>query len=193
MNRERILPVLQPATSNSFKIRRHLYEAFVACVLAMLVWPATANAASGAAPTSQKRRVISKTHTDAIAVFAENGGLTLATKADVDGTLGVRLDPNLIAFNVEEITRTKVPAAASYAFLGVAGSDIWLAPESNPGGTRLWPGFSTEGVPIGWVDGNQLTLRLESVTGPGTLHVFQSGAFGDPIRLFSSTGTDYRS
>lgn len=184
--------MLQPATSNSFEIRRHLYAALVACVLAMLVWPATANAASGAAPTSQQRRVLSKTHTDAIAVFAENGGLTLATKADVDGNLGVRLDPNLTTFNVEESTRTTVPASASYAFLGAAGSDVWLAPESNPGGTRLWPGFSTDDVPTGWVDGNQLTLRLESVTGPGTLHVFQSTAFGEPSRLFGSTDSAYR-
>jgi surface-anchored protein len=179
------------ATSRVGVYRCQPRSGLLALVLAVLglAQPQNIAAADGPAPVSQARRVVSGVHADAISVFAENGGLTLATKADVDGNLGVRLDPNLTLFNVEESTRTTVPAAPSYDFLGVAGSDVWLAPETNPGGTALWPGFSTEGVPSGLVDGNQLTLRLESVTGPGTLHVFQTSAFGDPIRRFSSTGT----
>jgi len=145
----------------------------------------------GAAPASQSRRVISGVHTDAIAVFAESSTLELATKADVDGETEVRFDPNLIIFNVEEATRTTVPSNPSYSFLGTAGSDIWLAPEVQQGG-QIWPGFSTEDVPTGYVDGDQMTLRLESVSGPGTVHIFQSDAFGEPIRRFSSVGTEYR-
>lgn len=152
----------------------------------------SAEAASGPAPASQQRRVVSGVHADAISVFAENGGLALGSKADVDGKLGVRLDPNLTTFNVEQSRKTTIPNAPSYAFLGPPGSEVWIAPESNPGGAGLWPGFSTEGVPTGVVDGNQLTLRLEAVSGPGTLHVFQSSALGEPIRLFSSAGSDYR-
>ncbi|MCW5560010.1 MAG: choice-of-anchor M domain-containing protein, partial [Verrucomicrobiae bacterium] len=130
-------------------------------------------------------------HTDAISVFAENGGLVLGSKADVDGQTGLRLDPNLTLFNVEEATRTTVPNLPSVSFLGPVGSDVWLAPEVQAPG-KIWPGFSTEGIPVGMLDRDQLILRLESVSGPGTLHVFQSGAFGEPIRLFSSTGTEHR-
>lgn len=151
-----------------------------------------AQAATGAAPPSQQRRVVSGVHADAISVSYENGRLVLGSKADVDGNLGVRLDPNLTTYNVEPSRKTTIPTAPSYGFLGTPGSEVWIAPESNPGGAALWPGFSTEGVPAGLVDGNQLTLRLEAVNGPGTLHVFQSSALGEPIRLFSSTGSDDR-
>ena len=152
----------------------------------------TTNAADGPAPSSQQRRVVSGVHADAIAVFAENGGLTLGSKADVDGNLGVQLDPNLTAFNVEQSRKTTIPNGPSYAFLGTPGSEVWIAPESNPGAGALWPGFSTEGIPTGVLDGNQLTLRLEAVSGPGTLQVFQSDTFGNPVRRFSSTGTEFR-
>ncbi|MBK7999421.1 MAG: choice-of-anchor M domain-containing protein [Verrucomicrobia bacterium] len=174
--------------------RRQPRAAFLAFSLVVLsvAQPQIVAAADGPAPVSQARRVVSGVHADAISFFAENGGLVLGTKADVDGGLGVRLDPQLTSYNVEESTRTTVPAAPSYDFLGLAGSDVWIAPETNPGGTALWPGFSTEGVPSGLVDGNQLTLRLESVTGPGTLHIYQTSAFGEPSRLLSSTGLVYR-
>ncbi len=152
----------------------------------------SAVAADGPAPSSQERRVVSGVHADAISVFSENGGLVLGTKADVDGGLGVRLNPVLIAYNVEESRKTTVPNLPSYAFLGTTGGEVWIAPEANPNEPVLWPGFSTEDVPNGAADGNQLTLRLESVTGPGTLHIYQTGAFGEPVRRFSSTGTDFR-
>ena len=53
--------------------------------------------ADGPAPSSQERRGVSGVHADAISVFSENGGLVLGTKADVDGGLGVRLNPVLTA------------------------------------------------------------------------------------------------
>ena len=149
------------------------------------------SAATGAAPPSQQRRVVSGVHADAIAVFADSGGLTLGSKADIDANLGVRLDPNLTLFNVEDAARIAVPNLPGFAFLVSAGSDVWIAPEVQKIGL-LWPGFSSEGVPVGVLDDDQLTLRLEAVSGPGTLHVFQSGAFGEPNRLFSSTDTVHR-
>lgn len=151
-----------------------------------------ASAATGPAPASQHRQVLSGLHTDAVSVFAEAGALTLGTKADIGGSFGVRLDPDLTLFNIEQAAHTTVPANPEYAFLGTAGSEVWIAPEGNPGGAMLWPGFNTEGVATGQVDGNQMTIRLEAVSGPGTLHLYQADAFGSPIRRLSSTGTDYR-
>lgn len=156
------------------------------------IWITLAQAASGPAPVSQSRRVLSGIHTDAISVFVEGGSLVLGTKADVDEEHGVPLDPDLTIFNVEEATRMAIPDLPSFAFLGGAGSDVWLAPETNPEGAVLWPGFNTEDVEAGAVDGDQVTLRLEAVNGPGALHIFQSDVFGQPIRRFSSTGTDFR-
>ncbi|NHC14775.1 choice-of-anchor M domain-containing protein, partial [Motilibacter deserti] len=153
--------------------------------------PATASAAEAAPPESQAKRVLSKVHTDAIAVFSETGQLVLGTKADVDGVFGKRLDPASTIFNVEEETRLQVPDNAQYAFLGAAGSDVWIAPETNPGGTVLWPGFNTEAVPSGLLDGNRVQINLTNVTGPGTVNLFQT-PFTGPRRLLSSQGDAYR-
>ncbi len=137
------------------------------------------------------RRVIAGVHADAIAVFEDGGALTLESTADNDGEEEVRLDPDEVIFNVEDATRTTVPSAPEYAFLGAPGSDVWTAPELNPGSGILWPGISTEEVSPGALDGDQVTLRLESVSGPGTLHIYQTES-GLPVRRLSSTGTTHR-
>src|SRR5690606_14270130 len=123
---------------------------FTATAMALIVaWgtlTSSANAAEGPAPASQQRQVLAGVHTDAVAVFAEGGGLVLETMADLDGEFGARLNPATTAFNVEESRRTTIPDLPAFAFLGTAGSDVWIGPESNPGGTALWPGFSSEEV-----------------------------------------------
>lgn len=138
------------------------------------------------------RRIIAGVHADAIALFEDDGQLILGSMADIDGEHEVPLDADEIIFNLEEAARTTVPSAPEYAFLGTPGSAVWIAPEDNPGGAVLWPGFSTEEIPSGLLDGDQATLRLESVSGPGTLHVYQSDAFGAPVRRLSSIGTAFR-
>lgn len=139
------------------------------------------------------RRIIAGVHADAISVFEDEGQLSLESMADIDGEHEMRLSPDEVIFHVEEATRTTVPTGAEYAFLGTAGSDMWLAPEANPFGAVLWPGFNTENVSPGFVDGDQVTLRLESVSGPGTVHIYQKNEFNVPVRLLSGAGTTYRS
>jgi len=150
------------------------------------------SAAPGAAPAAQERRVLSGVHTDAVSVSAVANSLSLGTRADVDGESGVALDPALTLFNVEESTRTTLQANPAYDFLGSAGSDVWIAPQSNPGSSALWPGISTKGIPDGFLDSNEVTFRLDDVSGPGTLHIYQTNAFGSAIRLLSGSGSDYR-
>jgi surface-anchored protein len=184
------LPIMKPSRISKNISPRGFLVAFFAALAGVFQSPAFA--AEGPAPASEGRRVIAGVHADVISVFAENDGLVLGARADVDGGLGVRLEPNLTTFNVEESRRTTVSSSPGLAFLGTPGSDVWIAPESNPISGALWPGFSTEGVPSGYVDADQITLRLNAVTGPGTLHIYQSSPFGDPGRLFSSIGSDYR-
>lgn len=142
--------------------------------------------------STTERQVIAGVHADAIAVFGEAGALTLETMAENESGAEVRLDPNEVVFHVEESTRGTVSYDPAYAFLGAAGSSVWTAPQDNPGDGILWPGFSTEGVPMGMVDDEQITLRLEALSGPGTVHIYQTDAFNVPTRRLSSTGTDYR-
>lgn len=159
-------------------------------VLASLAVPATALAAP---PESKERRVLSKVHTDAVAVFHELGALKLATRADVGDEHGVRLDPDLMLFNVEDAARLTIPNLPEYSFLGAPGESSWIAPQTNPGGALLWPGFSTEGVALGAFDRDELTFSLERVTGPGRVDLYEVGGFGNVVRLLTDHGEAYRS
>ncbi|GHJ41237.1 TIGR03773 family transporter-associated surface protein [Streptomyces sp. TS71-3] len=74
-------------------------------------------------------------------------------------------------------SRTTVPAASQYAFLGPGGSTIWQVSETQQEGL-LWPGWSTEEIPLSATrTGVQWTL--DRVTGPGEFALYTS----DPTDL----------
>jgi surface-anchored protein len=149
--------------------------------------PATAD--DGAAPDPVEYRVLEKVHTDAMSTFLDEGTFTLGTRADLPEGNGTRLDPAETLFHVDDASRQSVPAG--YEFVAPAGTTVWIAPESNPAGgdgyTQLWPGFSTEAVPAGAVDGNATELRLVSVDGPegGDVEVWR-GSGAALTRMWSS-------
>lgn len=138
----------------------------------------------GPAPAPREYRVLQKLHTDAVSTFLDAGALRLGTKADVPEGLGTRLKPDEIWFHLDDASQLTVPAGMD--FLAPAGATVWVAPQSNPSGAQLWPGFSTESVPAGAVDGNQTTLKLVELEGPGELELFTTGGFGQVNRLWSS-------
>lgn len=150
--------------------------------------PLTAHAADGPPPTSDELRVLSRLHTDAVSTFLTGDTLELATKADVPEGNGTRLDPTQVLFHVDDAAQLQVPAG--FEFIAPEGSTVWMAPETNPSGpggyTQLWPGFSTESIASGVLQGDQTTFTLTSMEGPGDLELFTSGALGQPKRLWSS-------
>lgn len=83
-------------------------------------------------------------------------------------------------------SQTAVPnPAGQFAFLGAQGSAIWLLPQvQNP--NLLWPGRSTERINSGVLQGNSLTWVVDSVSGPGSFHLYQTSAFGSPQVKFTS-------
>ncbi|MBK1832866.1 choice-of-anchor M domain-containing protein [Roseibacillus ishigakijimensis] len=163
-----------------------------ASFIAVVLFPVWVSSVFAAAPASRERDLITQVHCDVVNVSFGEGTLALGSQADLEGQLGVPVDPEVGLFNVEEAARTQVPGVASYAFLGEEGSDVWIAPESNPNGALLWPGFKTEGVPAGVLDENEITLRLQAVEGPGEFQLYQTTPFGEPVRLLSSEGTELR-
>lgn len=146
-------------------------------------------AAEGPAPAPQEIRVIAGVHTDAVSTFLDDGELVLGSKADVPEGGGTRFEAENIWFHLEDAAQQTLPAG--FEFIGAAGETVWIAPESNPGAGRLWPGFNTESIGLGEIDDDQTTFTLTSVDGPGELEVFTSG-FGAPQRLWSSTDAEYR-
>ncbi len=165
--------------------RRAAALALVTVATAAVLAPATtATAAEGPAPQPQENRIIAGVHTDAVSTFLDDGRLALASKADVAEGNGTRFTADDIRFHLADDAKATVPAG--YEFIAPAGSQVWIAPESNPGTGRLWPGFSTESVPTGAIDDNQTTFTLTGAEGPGSLELFTAGGFGGAKRLWSS-------
>jgi surface-anchored protein len=177
------MPHLHPRRSATAGV--HLRAAaFLLCLCVLAIGAPAAVADPGPAPAPREYRVLQKLHTDAVATFLDAGVFTLAIKADVFEGLGTRLDPSRVWFNVDDASRLTVPSGME--FLAPAGSAVWIAPQNNPSGTQLWPGFSTESVPTGAIDGDATTLRLVKAEGPGAFELFTTGSFGERTRLWSS-------
>jgi surface-anchored protein len=134
--------------------------------------------------------VLQNVHTDAISTFIDGSAFTIGTKADVDGGLGKRLDPTATVFNVGDSSKLTVPAG--FEFVAPGGTEVWLAQETSPpsdadGYTQIWPGFSTESVPVGGVDGDRTTFTLTDVTLPADASVeLWRGSFGGSTRMWST-------
>lgn len=167
-----------------------IFTAF-AVAAGTLLLPTAAVAAEGPAPQPAEYRVIAGVHTDAVSTFLDEGQLALASKADVAEGHGTRFAADEVWFHLENDSQLTLPAG--YEFIGSPGATVWMAPESNPGNGRLWPGFNTESIAPGAIEGDTTTFTLTGFEGPGELEVFNSGAFGAPNRLWSSQDDALRS
>jgi len=145
---------------------------------------APASEGPGGAPAPTDIRVISDTHADAVSTFLDGEALNLASKADVAEGNGTRFAAADVWFHVDDDSTLLVPAG--FEFIGPSGSTVWLAPETNPGSTQLWPGFSTESVPVGGVDGDRTTFTLTGFSGPGDLELYTGGGTSPITRFWSS-------
>lgn len=165
--------------------------ATAAVALAAVVVPTTAaEAAEGPAPEPKENRVLAGVHADAVSTFLDDGQIALASKADVAEGSGTRFAAEDVWFHLDDTAQRTVPAG--YEFIAPVGSTIWLAPESNPGTGKLWPGFNTESVSLGAIENNRSTFTLTSVEGPGDLEVYTGGGFSAPNRLWSSRDASLR-
>ncbi|SMD18051.1 choice-of-anchor M domain-containing protein [Lentzea albidocapillata] len=134
--------------------------------------------------TAHAAVTLSSGHADAIDVDWTGSALTLDVRDDTV-VPGADRDPSTVTLNAVSASRTTVPSNSSYAFLGSPGSPVWILPQSQANGV-LWAGFSTEGVPTGVLQGNALTVKLVSVTGPAGFSVFTTSSFGTPTVWFDS-------
>ncbi|MFC8848013.1 MULTISPECIES: choice-of-anchor M domain-containing protein [unclassified Micromonospora] len=136
--------------------------------------PATASAA--------ERPVLSKGHTDAVDVRYTDGKLSLKVHDDTVSPSVIR-DPADVTFQVLPQAETPVPDDPRFAFLGTAGSRIWLLPMTQDP-DLLWPGWNTTTLDEGVFTGDKVRLSLLDVQGPGNVTLFTQDAFGGPIIKF---------
>ncbi|AEB44438.1 hypothetical protein VAB18032_16670 [Micromonospora maris AB-18-032] len=152
---------------------------------AALVAGAVVVAGTMLAPTAAsaaEKVVLSKGHTDAVDVHFEDGALSLKVNDDTVSPAVTR-DPADVTFQVLPEAAMAVPDDSRFAFLGPAGSRIWLLPMTQDP-RLLWPGWNTTTLKTGVFEGNKVRLSLVDVQGPGTVTLFTQDSFGGPIIKF---------
>lgn len=78
-----------------------------------------------------------------------------------------------------------VPAGTQWGFLGSAGSSVWVLPQSHDE-NLLFLGLGTEELASGIFSGDQVTLSLKAVSGPGSFLIYQTDMFGAPTAFMNS-------
>ncbi|SNY61450.1 TIGR03773 family transporter-associated surface protein [Paractinoplanes atraurantiacus] len=139
--------------------------------------------ATEARSTSAARKVISDGHVD-MGPQLSGGALTIRLKDD-SATPPAWRDLADVVLKVTDKARIAVPGGAGYAFLGKAGEQVYLLPQSQQSGI-VWPGWNTQHESV--VDGTRgnVTWKLRAVDGPGDFKLFLTGSFGTPEVIFDS-------
>ncbi|MEV6715323.1 choice-of-anchor M domain-containing protein [Lentzea sp. NPDC051208] len=136
-------------------------------------------------PTATGRVVIDRGHVDAVAPRLLPDGLHIQVKdGTVAGTTTWR-EPADVELKVTSAARTALPSSPELAFLGAAGKQVFLLPQTQRA-DLLWAGWSTEELRPADVSG-PVTWSLTAVDGPGAFGLFTTGSFGEPSVLFNST------
>lgn len=162
-----------------------------ATLVASVAWAAAPVAApvSAQPPASGSRLVLHDVHTDVIDVQYTDGRLRLQTR--IGSAPYTYKQAEEVIFQLKESSALEVPGIPEYAFIGAPGDIVWVAPEIQVDGL-LFAGWDTQSLSTGVFAGDQLDLELKQVSGPGRLEMFQTGSFGEPIRIFSSTDSAYK-
>ncbi|MFD0200862.1 MULTISPECIES: choice-of-anchor M domain-containing protein [Saccharothrix] len=153
--------------------------------LPALAAPQPQVAAVAQEPTATGRVTLERGHVDAVAPRLLPDGLHVQVK---DGTAtGVTTwrEPADVEFRVTAAARTELPAQPALSFLGGAGKQIFLLPQTQSA-DLLWTGWNTEELRPADVAG-PVTWTLTAVDGPGPFGLFTTGSFGAPQVIFNST------
>lgn len=144
----------------------------------------TGTALAPTAASAAEKVVLSKGHTDAVDVHYEGGALSLKVHDDTVSP-SVTRNPADVTFQVLPESAMTVPADPRFAFLGPAGSQVWLLPMTQDP-DLLWPGWNTTTLDSGVFEGDKVRLSLVDVEGPGEVTLFTQDSFGGPIIKFRS-------
>jgi surface-anchored protein len=107
---------------------------------------------------------------------------------DHEGEHGEELDPECAVLVATAAAENPVPSDPAYSFLGAAGAPVWVLPQSE-NADLLYLGYSTEEIPAGAFENDELTFSMVEVDGPGELIVYSVDDLGVPSVLFNSGAT----
>ncbi|GAB2975592.1 choice-of-anchor M domain-containing protein [Saccharothrix stipae] len=140
-------------------------------------------AAAQQPPTATGRVTLDRGHVDAVALRLLPDGLHLQVKDGTTTGVTTWREPADVEFRVTAAARTELPAQPALAFLGGAGEQVFLLPQTQRT-DLLWTGWNTEELRPAEVSG-PVTWTLTAVDGPGAFGLFTTGSFGAPAIVFN--------
>lgn len=160
---------------------------FVAPIAIAIASTLVVGAFASPAQASGAPLVLSSGHIDLLNVHYDSNELALNLKEDITGA-HVEHDPADVILQVKEESALVLPTPLSpnLSFLGAGGETVYYLPQSQDP-DLIWPGWSTEEVPSGLFT-NPLEIRITDVQGPGSIHLWQSGSFGDTVSVLQGGG-----
>ncbi|MET7277193.1 choice-of-anchor M domain-containing protein [Kribbella sp. NPDC005582] len=144
---------------------------------------APTTAPPSATPPATASTTLSNGHAD-YAVRLVAGALQARIKDGTQPGTPVWRDPAAVTIRLTSAAGTTSPGGA-FGFLGPKGTPVWQIPQTQKPGV-IWLGWNTEELKPGQIPGNAVTWRLDKVTGPGRVSVFEFNSFGQPQVIFSS-------
>jgi surface-anchored protein len=128
-------------------------------------------------------KTLSTGHTDLSLVYTPDtdawdvhvGSDTLMEQYDTDDTILL----------VKPEAQTTVTNDTKFAFLGNPGDPIWILPKVQ-NENLLYLGYGADGIPTNVFVGDQVTVTLKNVTGPGDFFSYDFDIFGTPKVLFNT-------
>ncbi|TBW23922.1 hypothetical protein EZJ44_01475 [Arcanobacterium bovis] len=109
-----------------------------------------------------------------VGTTANGGSIAMSVKDDRTQPANW-VSPSSLVFGVSNAAKTNAPAGIE--FVAAAGSPIWLISSSQVNGVP-WVGANTMHPSLLQNTSGNVTWTLNSVSGPGSLAVFESGNFG---------------
>jgi surface-anchored protein len=134
------------------------------------------------APTPTEPVVLWSGHVDGPGIGFEDGEWDLHVH---DHDTEAEYEPDEVVLGVAAEAETTVPADPAYAFLGDAGDAAWILPKGHVHGL-LSLGYAAEEIEDGVLAGDELTLSLLAVDGPGSFALYDTDGLGVPTVVFDS-------
>ncbi|MFT3877186.1 MAG: TIGR03773 family transporter-associated surface protein [Propioniciclava sp.] len=123
--------------------------------------------------TDSGATIINNGHVD-VASLLEDGKLVTRIKDDTTGATDPVFRPtDQTVLQLTPFTQTTITSPVQ-SFIGAVGDTIWQINESPQDGL-LWPGWSTEKIPLDATTGG-VNWRLTKAQGPGEVAVYANGA-----------------
>jgi surface-anchored protein len=147
--------------------------AAAAAALALTAAPATAQ-------TSSSITVLDHGHVDVFGLAYENGTLDLHVHDEESDT---EYAPGEVVLKANNEAKTTVPAG--YDFLGAAGSNVWILPDTEVEGL-LFAGYGAEEIVPGALAGDSVQITVHDAEGRGDVALYTVDDLGNPNVLFDS-------